>query len=79
MDSEVIKMNFDQQRDTLIGIITTGLYCVDDKEALQKLNNQITELWEIWDCKVKHLLSEQEERQIFILSVVLHEILKYLD
>lgn len=71
-------MTFKLQRDTLIGLIVTGLHYINDREVIERLNRVMSDLCDLW-CTGYEILDEEEERQIYLLSVVLQDILNYLD
>lgn len=70
-------MEFKQQRDTLIGLMLTALYYASDKETIKFIDNTVSKLCELWGIG-EGLLSDEEEKVLFILSSLPREMLEYL-
>lgn len=70
-------MSFEQQRDTIITLIVTALYHVNDKETVQFIDNTVQTLCDLWQVG-ENIFPEEEERLLYIISTLPHEILRYL-
>ena len=70
-------MSFEQQRDTIIALIVTALYYANDKKTVQFIDDTVQKLCDLWKIG-ENIFSEEEERLLYIISTLPHEILQYL-
>lgn len=72
-------MTFNKQRNTMILLVDTALYYLENKEAVKKLSEFADMLCDLWGIGTEVFLTKEEERQISIICAVLRELQSYID
>lgn len=72
-------MDFKHLRIMLIGLLTTALYNLDDKETIEELDKTSTKLLDLWGLGTETLFTKEEEGQLSIIGALISEIRNYID